>query len=63
MKYISCCLFQSLFNGLICVQTLNAVQKLMEKLMQKQVGDWQNVNSHLPTNAPECIYEGTLPEQ
>lgn len=34
--------------------------------MQKQVGCWQNVkfwNSHLPTRAPECIYEGTVPEQ
>lgn len=26
MKYISYCLSQSLFNGLVCVQALNAVQ-------------------------------------
>lgn len=34
--------------------------------MQKQGGRWQNIkfwNSHLPRSAPECIHEGTVPEQ
>lgn len=45
---------------------LSKITELMEQLMQKQVGDWQNakfLNSRLPTTAPECIDEGTLPEQ
>lgn len=44
---------------------LSKITNLMEKSMQKKVGDGQNVeflNSHLPTNAPECICEGMLIE-
>lgn len=46
---------------------LSKITQSIEKLMQKQGGHWQNVkfwNSHLPTNAPECICKGTtVPEQ
>lgn len=57
MKYVSCYLFQLFFNGLICVQILELcpkIIKIMEKLMQKQVGDWQKLkflNSRLPAHA------------
>lgn len=67
MKYIPYCLFQSLndWAAVLKLWMLSKITNLMEKSMQKKVGDGQNVeflNSHLPTNAPECIWEGTLPE-
>lgn len=45
---------------------LSRITQSIEKLMQKQVGHWQNVkfwDSHLPTSASECIYKGAVPEQ
>lgn len=69
MKYIACCLFQSLFNGLIYGQNLNAVQnhpinREIDAETSWTLAECQKFrNSHLPKSAPECIYKGTVPEE
>lgn len=52
--------------SMFTIWMLSKITQSIEKLMQKQVGCWQNIkfwHSLLPTSAPECIYKGAVPEQ